>query len=225
MLRRENCVPVPCAPARSRRRSCRSGACLRGCGLLGAFRLTALSRFVAILLHQVMRGVHVVDADALLQARGCARLQAVDAHVGDFLLLISVHAQEIGGDALDDGNAVVLAQVCGGVEPWHAHAPPPGWPGTARAPAPRKTSSCAPACGGVGEPVTLETMTVTLSWPPAAIASLTSCDAQRWGRARVMTASICSSSIMDDRPSSTSRRSPVSTLICTYRGRVLGSRA
>ena len=50
--------------------------------------LAALSRFVAILLHQVMRGIHVVDADALLQARGRARLQAVDAHVGDFLLLI-----------------------------------------------------------------------------------------------------------------------------------------
>ena len=56
--------------------------------VLGAFRLAALSRFVAILLNQVMRCVHVVHADALLQARGRARLQAVDAHVGDFLLLI-----------------------------------------------------------------------------------------------------------------------------------------
>lgn len=87
------CVPVPLCEATAGAFAAASLvvavalACVDG-GLLGAFRLAALSRFVAILLHQVMRGVHVVDADALLQARGRARLQAVDAHVGDFLLLI-----------------------------------------------------------------------------------------------------------------------------------------
>ena len=75
------------------------------------------------------------------------------------------------------------------------------------------------------KPVTSATMTVTLSWPPLAIASFTSCDAQRCGsRTRASVDSISLSHTMPDRPSEQmSRRSPVSTLISYRSGWVCGS--